>query len=88
MKTLNQAVPNAQMVLGASTAKDLMTSNPMSIRQKATVSEAAAFLAGKGVSAAPVIDEAGRPVGVVSSTDILIHIGQRPMLIGDIHTSP
>ena len=28
------------------------------------------------ISAAPVIDEAGRPVGVVSSTDILIHVGQ------------
>jgi len=64
------------MVLGARTATDLMTPNPMSIRQSATVSEAATFLAGRGISAAPVIDEAGRPVGVVSSTDILIHVGQ------------
>jgi CBS domain-containing protein len=80
MKTLNQAVPNVQMVLGTSTAKDLMTPNPMSIREGATVSEAAAFLACKCISAAPVIDEAGRPVGVVSSTDILIHFGQ-----GSVH---
>lgn len=53
-----------------------MTPNPMSIRQSATVPEAATFLAGRGISAAPVIDDAGRPVGVVSSTDILIHVGQ------------
>jgi CBS domain-containing protein len=64
------------MVLGARTAADLMTPNPVSIRRGATVSEAAAFLAARGISAAPVIDEAGRPVGVVSSTDILIHKGQ------------
>lgn len=65
------------MILGARTAADLMTSNPVSIRQLATVPEAAAFLAIRGISAAPVIDEAGRPVGVVSSTDILHHEGQR-----------
>src|SRR3954453_8006906 len=73
MKTLGDARP---MAFGARKAADLMTPNPMSIRQSATVSEAATFLAGRGISAAPVIDEAGRPVGVVSSTDILIHLGQ------------
>jgi CBS domain-containing protein len=53
-----------------------MTPNPVSIRQGATVPEAAAFLAVRGISAAPVIDEAGRPVGVVSRTDLLQHHGQ------------
>ena len=76
MKPLKRAKPALPMVLGARTATDLMTPNPLSIRQSATVSEAASFLAGRGISAAPVIDEAGRPVGVVSSTDILIHVGQ------------
>ncbi len=76
MKTLKHANPTPQMALGARTAADLMTPNPMSIRHSATVSEAATFLAARGISAAPVIDEAGRPVGVVSSTDILIHKGQ------------
>ena len=79
MKTLKRAKPALPMVLGARTATDLMTPNPLSIRQSATVSEAATFLAGRGISAAPVIDEAGRPVGVVSSTDILIHLGQGEM---------
>jgi len=30
-------------------------------------------LVNKGVSAAPVIDEAGRPVGVLSQSDIVVH---------------
>jgi CBS domain-containing protein len=79
MKTLKHARPAPQMFLGARTAAELMTPNPVSIRQGATVSEAATFLAGRGISAAPVIDAAGRPVGVVSSTDILIHMGQAAM---------
>jgi CBS domain-containing protein len=58
------------LVLDARTAADLMTPGPKSVRRDATVAEAVAFL-GRGFSAAPVIDEAGRPVGVVSRTDLL-----------------
>lgn len=76
MKTINRSMSVSQMALGTSKAEDLMTTNPMSIRQSATVSEVAAFLVGKGISAAPVIDEAGRPIGVVSAADILVHMGQ------------
>jgi CBS domain-containing protein len=54
-------------------AKDLMSLNPVSIRRDATVREAVALLTDRGFGAAPVIDDAGRPVGVVSRTDILIH---------------
>ena len=59
------------LVLNARTAADLMTPDPKSVRRDATVAEAVAFLTGRGFSAAPVIDEAGRPVGVVSRTDLL-----------------
>lgn len=54
-----------------------MTTNPQSLRWDATVAEAAAFLSTRGYSAAPVIDEAGRPVGVVSRTDLLHLHGQK-----------
>jgi CBS domain-containing protein len=54
-------------------AKDLMSPNPLSIRRDATVYEALEVLTDRGFGAAPVIDEAGRPIGVVSRTDILIH---------------
>jgi CBS domain-containing protein len=59
--------------LAGETAVDLMTPNPVSIRDNATIREAVAFLVDKGISGAPVIDEAGHPVGVLTQTDILIH---------------
>jgi CBS domain-containing protein len=59
--------------LRAETAADLMTPNPVSIPANALVGEAITLLTDRGFSAAPVIDEAGRPVGVISRTDILIH---------------
>jgi CBS domain-containing protein len=50
-----------------------MMTNPMSIRANATVREAIEMLTEHGFSAAPVIDDAGRAVGVVSRADILIY---------------
>src|SRR5262245_12152851 len=50
-----------------------MSPNPMSLRGDASLKEAIAFLVDRGISGAPVIDEAGRPVGVLSQTDVLIH---------------
>jgi CBS domain-containing protein len=59
--------------LTAPTAAALMTPDPLSIRADATVHEAVAFLTDKGFSAAPVIDKAGRPVGVLSRADIIVY---------------
>jgi CBS domain-containing protein len=50
-----------------------MTASPLSIRESATIKEAVAFLTDHGFSAAPVIDHGGRPVGVLSRADILVH---------------
>jgi CBS domain-containing protein len=61
------------LTLWAETAADLMTPNPVSIGADETVKEAVAFLTDKGFSAAPVIDDAGRPNGVLSRSDILVH---------------
>lgn len=55
------------------TAGDLMTPNPVSIEASAPLAEVLAFLIDTGYSAAPVIDDAGRPVGVVSRTDIVVY---------------
>jgi CBS-domain-containing membrane protein len=63
----------APLTLSATTAAEMMTPNPVSIRDIATIKEALALLTGKGISAAPVIDAAGRPVGVLSRTDLLVH---------------
>jgi CBS domain-containing protein len=64
---------SARLVLHAETAQDLMTKNPMSIRHDVTIQSAAAFLIENEISAAPVIDDAGHAVGVLSHTDIVRH---------------
>jgi CBS domain-containing protein len=61
------------MFLPAENAGELMTPNPISIRADASVPEAVALMTDHAFHAAPVIDEAGRPVGVISTTDLLVH---------------
>jgi len=62
-----------RLVLAADLAADVMAPNPVSIRDDASVNEAIALLADKNLDAVPVIDKAGRPVGVISQGDILVH---------------
>jgi CBS domain-containing protein len=62
-----------RLVLQADTAADLMSENPISLREDAAVQEAIALMTDRAFNAAPVIDESGRPVGVVTVTDILVH---------------
>jgi CBS domain-containing protein len=62
-----------RLVLQADTAEDLMSKNPISVREDADVQEAIALITRRGYSAAPVINDGGRAVGVISVTDILIH---------------
>ena len=73
MKRTSNGTASSRLVLWAETAADLMTPNPISLDAGETFKEAVAFLADKGYSAAPVIDEAGLPVGVLSRSDILVH---------------
>ena len=61
------------LMLRAQTAEELMVPNPISLRAEAEVAEAIKLFTEKGIAAAPVIDEAGRPIGVISRSDLLIH---------------
>ena len=54
--------------------RDLMTENPVSVRHGITVREAAAFLAEQGIGAAPVVNDAGRAIGVLSRSDVLLAV--------------
>lgn len=65
--------PPPALVLPARTAEELMVLNPISLRDNATVPEAVALMTDRGFSAAPVINEAGLPIGVLARTDVLIH---------------
>lgn len=80
--------------LDSQTARDLMSPDPMFLRGDATDEEAIRVLADRGITAAVVIDAAGRPLGVVTATDVLIHQreklakspGPEPILVRDIMT--
>jgi len=64
-----------ELILEARTAQDLMTPNPVSISEQTTIRQAAAVLTEREISAVPVINDAGRPVGVLSRADIVRHQG-------------
>jgi CBS-domain-containing membrane protein len=68
---------SVRLTLGPATAADLMTPNPISVNADALIDEATAMLTDRGFGVAPVIDKAGRPVGVLSRSDILIHERER-----------
>jgi CBS domain-containing protein len=71
--SLSTTFDDSRLTLHASTAADLMTPDPVSISAEATVRDGISLLTDRGFSAAPVIDAAGRPVGVLSRTDLLVH---------------
>ncbi len=68
--------------LPARTVADLMTADPVSLREDATIAEAITFLTERGISGAPVIDVAGRPVGVLTESDLMVHARERPAAFG------
>ncbi|MFO0863867.1 MAG: CBS domain-containing protein [Gemmataceae bacterium] len=68
------ATANARMLtLHANRAADLMVPNPVSLRADANIREALVLFTDRGISAAPVIDDGGRPIGVLSRSDLLVH---------------
>jgi len=66
----------APRALLALTAEDLMTSPVMTIPQETSLSEAARLLSGLHMSGAPVVDEDGRCIGVLSSSDFVTWSGE------------
>lgn len=79
MKPTRKKVVKNRLVLAAETAKELMTPNPVSISETATFQEAAAALTNREIGALPVINEAGRPVGVLSRADLVRHEREGPV---------
>jgi CBS domain-containing protein len=59
--------------LKARTAAEMMTGQVVSIPEAAPLREAVATLVDRGFSGAPVVNEAGRAVGVISLSDIVVH---------------
>lgn len=54
--------------------QELMTPNPVSVRHGISVRDAALFLDERGIGAVPVVNDAGRAVGVLSRSDVLLAV--------------
>ena len=52
-------------------ASELMTHAVISVPADATVQDAARLMLDSGVRSAPVVDAAGRPIGMISDGDLL-----------------
>jgi CBS domain-containing protein len=56
----------------SATVRDVMTTRVVAVRKDASFKEMAAMLRSSRVSAFPVVDDAGRVIGVVSEADLLV----------------
>jgi CBS domain-containing protein len=61
--------------------RDVMTPAPQTLRTASPLNEAARLLLGSIYSGLPVVDDQGRPVGVITQGD-LIHRGRMPLRLG------
>jgi len=62
-----------EAVMKKLTAKDVMNPHVLSVPDDWTIEELAQFLIDKAITGAPVMDETGKLIGVVSLTDIVQH---------------
>lgn len=67
-------------ILHDAKAASIMSAPAVCIGQERSLAELVALLAGHGISGAPVLDEGGRVVGVVSEKDVLRRLGRNPEL--------
>ncbi len=56
----------------SATVRDIMTTSVVAVRKDASFKEMAAMLRSRRISAFPVLDDAGRVIGVVSEGDLLV----------------
>lgn len=64
---------HARLVLRAQVARDVMSTDPVSLEADAKLPDALSLFVDRGFGAAPVIDTAGRAIGVLTKADILTY---------------
>lgn len=58
------------------TVADVMTRHLVTASPETTIKQAANLFRGRSIGCLPVVDDAGRPVGIVTTTDLLELIGR------------
>jgi len=93
MLAANTTAPNADVRVA-----DLMTIDPITVAFDATIEKAEDLMRRHRVTGLPVVDEAGRLIGVISQTDILyldvpavqalIRHRERGVRVGEVMSAP
>jgi CBS domain-containing protein len=65
-------------------ARDIMTRKVYTISPEATMQEVAQLLGGKRISGVPVIDNAGKIIGIVTEADIIAKVDRAGLRVADI----
>lgn len=65
-------------------ARDIMTRKVNTISPEATMQEVAQLLGGKRISGVPVIDNAGKIIGIVTEADIIAKVDRAGLRVADI----
>ena len=65
------------LTLSARTARDLMMPEPITLRDNASIKEAAALFVDHRISSVPIVDGNDNPVGVLSLTDLVRYERER-----------
>jgi len=62
-------------ITGSVNARDIMTRQVFSVKRETPLTEVAELMARENISGLPVIDEDGKPAGIISEKDFLAHMG-------------
>lgn len=73
---MTAALIGQPLILSPGTVDMAMSDNPISVSSNETAQGVARVLIKQRISAAPVIDDAGHPVGVISRTDLVNQLMQ------------
>jgi CBS domain-containing protein len=65
------SIPQPAMEQHRMNARDIMTTEVVSISPETPTNKVAQRLGEKGISAVPVVDDAGAPIGMVSEGDLI-----------------
>lgn len=65
-------------------ASDIMTRRVCTTRAETTVQELAQLLSREHISGAPVVDEDGKIIGIVTEADIISNVGRADLCVSDI----
>jgi CBS domain-containing protein len=72
----------------AQTVEEIMTRDPVTVTPSASLRDAAALLVEHRISGAPVVDDAGTVVGVLSEADLLVKEGGPEHVVGGLFLHP